>query len=117
MDTRGRHAPRAATFAQRADPPHEGARLRQGLSLCPRRGGRVRGRREVLSRRDGAAAVLPAGGAWPRIAHRRTAARAEGARGTTRENPGRVTGNPSGALDRIARIEPAPAPAGGFFAY
>ena len=44
---RGRLAPGAAAPAQRADQAHEGPRLRQGLPLRARRGGRVRGGRDA----------------------------------------------------------------------
>ena len=46
----GRHAPGAAAPAQRADQADEGPRLRQGLPLRARRGGRLCRRRELFSR-------------------------------------------------------------------
>ena len=55
----GRHAAGAAAHPQRADEADEGPRLRQGLPLRARRGGRLRGGRELLSRGH-------AGGEWYR---------------------------------------------------
>ena len=72
----GRHAAGAAAPAQRAHQADEGPRLRQGLPLRARRGGRLRGRRELFSRRHARAAVLPAGGARTGDPHRGEAARA-----------------------------------------
>ena len=73
-----RHPAGAAAPAQRADRAHERARLRQGLPLCARRGGRLRRRRALLARRHGGADVLPSrrhagsrsrsASAWPNCA-------------------------------------------------
>ncbi len=51
----GRHAPGADAPAQCADAADEGPRLRQGLPLRPRRGGRLCRRRELLPRGHAAA--------------------------------------------------------------
>ena len=71
----GRHAPGAAAPAQRAHQADEGPRLRQGLPLRARRGGRLRRRRELFSRRLAAAASSTgrSSGAW-RSASRRSCA-------------------------------------------
>ena len=71
----GRHAPGADASAQCADAAHEGARLRQGLPLRARRGGRLRGRRALPARGPGPAALLPTRRARPRDPHCRETAR------------------------------------------
>ena len=53
FDQQGRHAAGAAAPAQRAHQADEGPRLRQGLPLRARRGGRLRRRRELFSRGHG----------------------------------------------------------------
>ena len=75
-----RLAARADAPAQRADEADEGTRLRQGLPLRARRGGRLRGGRKLLSRRHGAAAFYePASGLEARIRERLAELRARDA--------------------------------------
>ncbi len=52
--------------AQRANQADERSRLRQGLPLRARRGGRVRGRRALLSGQHAGSVVVPADRSWPR---------------------------------------------------
>ena len=60
---------RAAAFSQCADAADEGTGLRRQLPLRTRRSGRVRGRRNLFSRRDAAGDLLPPGAAGSRAAH------------------------------------------------
>ena len=116
-----RHAAGAGSPAQCADAADEGPRPRPGLPLRARRAGRLRRRRELLARRAGAAALLPAGAARAGAAHRASGwpelrARDADAR-QRRGRPGpQAEGTPTAAGNGGATMRPPDSsPEAGFF--